>query len=659
MRSFITCCAILLASAGAFAQSRPDLPGNSPEVEALFENANDENASYSATLDELEFYHAHPVHINTASFQELSQVPFLSPQLALTILFKRDSLGVLTPADLEHLPELGHNTLTLISPFIAFDVPEIREEGSANANPGWTISGRSRFTSRPQAAFQSAAEKYPGSEVRQYDRLDFNSTKISGGVVYDRDPGETFDAGFESGYVGIENEGIIQKALLGDYTLNSGEGLTLSNFRSSSMGGNALYQVKSKGRTIVPHLSTDEFHYFRGAAVTVELHPLSLTTFYSAKPMDATVDSSNVVTSFYTSGLFRSPEELKKRNAAHETTFGGIGILSIGNTDHIGMTAVETRYDRDVAVQSPTVFSGRGFFALGINGDFNFHAWTMFGEIGGNSVNSQAGVIGAICTVTKRLSLSAQVRSYSQKYTDNFAYAFGEQNGTANGETGRYLGMEFRLSEAVKISAYRDEFSLPSQCSFAKEGDENVIRVECALTEKSSASFQFKQKTKWDTYAVAGENQNINAIFQERSERDIRGSLSFVAARWLEFTQRVEVDQVNYTFSKNRESGMLAYIEAASSSPRLPWHVTARMVFFDTPSYDSRVYEYENDVRGGYSSPALYGTGLRWYFVAGWRIFAKTELSLKYSETLKPGGESSGVPGPLDTAATIQLDVVL
>ncbi len=659
MRCSFACCAVVLVTSGALSQSRTEIPINSAEIEALFENTSDDAAVYSPTLDELEYYRNHPVRINTASFQELSQVPFLSPGLAVRILFKRDSLGTLTPSDLEQIPNLDHNTLALILPFIAFDIQKSRDEGSETANPDWKVSGRSRFTSRPQAARQSSAEKYPGSEVRQYDQLDFSSPNASGGFLYDRDPGETFQAGFVSGYLGIENEGIVRKAVIGNYTLNAGEGLTLSNFRSSSMGGNALYQIKSKGRTIVPHLSTDEFHYFQGVAVSADLHPLSLTTFYSSKPIDATIDSNNVVTSFYSSGLFRSATELKKRNAAHETAFGGIGSINIGNTHHLGVTAVNTRYDHRVAVQSPTVFTGRGFSAFGINADINFDSWTAFGEIGGNSLHSQAGVAGVMCTVTKRLSLSAQVRSYSQKYTNNFAYAFGEQNGTANGEIGRYMGMEFRPSEAMKISAYHDEFSLPSVSSFVRDGDENVVRVECALTAKAGASLQFKEKTKWDDYAVPDENHIVTTLTQERTERDLIASFSFIPTKWISLTQRVELAQVFYSVSRNRETGMLAYAEAASSPPHLPWHFMVRMAFFDTPSYDSRVYEYENDVRGGYSSPALYGTGLRWYLVAGWRILRKIELSFKYSETLKPGADNAGVSGPLDTAATIQLDVVL
>jgi len=633
------------------------------EVESMVDNSTNDGAVYTTAFDELEFYRAHPVHINTASFQELSEVPFLSPSLALRILFRRDSAGALSPSDLAEVPEMDKQTLLLVSPFITFDVRENKAESPADEHREWKISFRSLGSSRLRPTTTKIDGEYPGSKIREDHRLELSTANLSGGILYDRDPGETFDAGFVSSYVGLENAGFVRRVVVGDYALNAGEGLTLSSFRSSSRGGDVLSQVKSSGRTIVPHLSTDEFHYFQGAATTIDVYPFSLTTFYSSKAIDAALDSHNVVTSFYSSGLFRSKAELKKRNTAKETVFGGIGIMSVGSTHRIGVTAVSTQYDREVAVQSPTAFRGKTFSAVGFNADFVFDDVTAFGEIAGNSVSSRVWVLGAVCRVTKQLSLSTQLRSYSQLYTDPLAYAFGEQNGTANGETGRYVGMDFRLSEAIKISAYSDEFSLPSGNSFARDGKEYVVRFEGALTNRVSTFVQFKEKTKWDDYAVADQWQNVRTIIQERTQRNLRVSFSFNVGKWMEIAQRVELAQVFYSVSRNQESGILAFTEASSSPAHLPWRATMRMIFFDTHSYDSRVYEYENEVRGGYSSPALYGRGLRWYVVGGWRFSGRTELSFKYSETIKPGRtilgtDNSEITGPLDNAATIQLDIV-
>ena len=149
------------------------------------------------------------------------------------------------------------------------------------------LSFRARGSSdiHPQEAFLDG--QYLGSRVAQYDRLVINTPRWSGGVLFDKDAGEPWNAGFMSGYIGLENDGIVKQFVAGDYTMNSGEGLMFSSPRSSSKGGNVLYQIKATGRTIVLDLATDESHYFQGAAMTMELYPASLTLFMSRKAIAA------------------------------------------------------------------------------------------------------------------------------------------------------------------------------------------------------------------------------------------------------------------------------------------------------------------------------------------------------------------------------------
>ncbi len=207
-----------------------------------------------------------------------------------------------------------------------------------------TMSFRSRGSVdiHPQKPFLDG--EYLGSRVAQYNRLVISTPRWSGGVLFDKDAGEPFDAGFVSGYIGFENDGFVKKFVAGDYTINSGEGLMVSSPRSSSKEGECSVQIKAAGRTIVPHLATDEFHYFQGAAMTMEFYPVALTLFVSRKQVAATLDSAGSVTSFYTSGLFRSQSEMKKRNAANETAIGGMASFRIGSTNSIGVSALNAEF---------------------------------------------------------------------------------------------------------------------------------------------------------------------------------------------------------------------------------------------------------------------------------------------------------------------------
>jgi hypothetical protein len=88
----------------------------------------------------------------------------------------------------------------------------------------------------------------------------------------------------------------------------------------------------------------------------------------------------------------------------------------------------------------------------------------------------------------------------------------------------------------------------------------------------------------------------------------------------------------------------------------------ARIVFFRTDSFNSAIYEYENDLTGVLTNRALFGEGLRWYLIIRYRPMRLFTLSLKYSETYKPKEKSisSGfneIAGNLDNRLALQIDV--
>ena len=70
--------------------------------------------------------------------------------------------------------------------------------------------------------------------------------------------------------------------------------------------------------------------------------------------------------------------------------------------------------------------------------------------------------------------------------------------------------------------------------------------------------------------------------------------------------------------------------------------VDARFIFFKTDSYDSRIYEFENDIQGVMSNVPLYDEGRRWYIVLKFRPVSFVNLSAKYSETYFEGVKSIG-----------------
>ncbi len=664
MKIFFVCLFSLFLIEAADGQEKEELSHNPPPLELLLENNPDDEAERSSTLDALEFYRSNPININTATFEELAEVPFLPSIVARKLIHLRDSLGGLSIVDLRAIPELDEQTMALVSQFVTYGKDSRGPTSSADSPGSSRLSFRSRGTSDLQLRRAFREGDYIGNRFRQYHRLEFIAARIGGGILFDKDAGEKFGDGFVSGYIGIDDVGIVKKLVIGNYTLNAGEGLTISGFRSSSKGGDALLQIKSTGRTIVPHLSTDEFHYFHGAAATADFYPLALTVFLSKKKTDGTIDSNNTVRSFYTSGLFRSQTELEKKDVVEETAAGVIANIRFGRMHRLGAAILRSRYDKNVETQSLHNPRGVDLSAMGANANFVFDSFSAFGEVAGNSWESRSAVVGFIYQVSRRLSVASQVRSYANAYANSFAYGFGEQNGTVGGERGRYLGLEYRPLNGIKISLYSDEFTLPEIGKFTVTGSEYVVRYEQTITKSLSAFVQYREKSKVQENSLLDENHELERIVQARDQESIRASMTYTINKWMELSQRIEWTRVGYSVSRTNEQGMLMFAELTWSFPSPHLFGNARFAIFDTDSYDSRLYEFEGDVRGGYSFPALYGRGIRWYIVLGYKVLAQAEISFKYSETMKSGVAALGsgdseIIGPLDNRLTFQLDVVL
>lgn len=664
MKMFIVCLFSLFLFEAAEGQETEELSHNSPPLEQLLENNPDDDAEGSSALDALEFYRSNPIDINTATFQELTEVPFLSSIVAGKIISLRDSLGGLSIVGLRAIPELDGQTIALVSQFFTFGKDARGPTSSVESTASSRISFRSRGTSDLQLRKAFREGDYFGNKFRQYHRLKFIAARAGGGILYDKDAGEKFSDGFVSGYIGFDDVGIVKKLVIGNYTVNAGEGLTISGFRSSSKGGDALLQIKSTGRTIVPYLSTDEFHYFHGVAATTDFYPLALTVFLSKKRTGATIDSSNTVRSFYASGLFRSRTELEKKDVVEERAAGIVANIRVGRMHRLGAAILRSRYNKNIETQSSRNSRGSDISAVGANANLAFESFSAFGELAGNSWESRSAVVGFIYQVSRRLSVASQVRSYANDYANSFAYGFGEQNGTVNGESGRYFGLAYRPLNGIKISLYFDEFTLPEIGKFTATGSEYIVRYEHTVTKSLSAFVQYKKKSKVQENSLLYANHELERILQARHQESLRASMTYSINKWMELSQRIEWTRVGYSVSPTNERGMMMFAELTWSFPSTRLFGNARFAIFDTHSYDSRVYEFERDVRGGYSFPALYGRGIRWYIVFGCKMLGHTEISFKYSETLKSGTATLGsgdseIIGPLDNRVTFQLDVVL
>ncbi|MDQ3194342.1 MAG: hypothetical protein M3P82_04995, partial [Bacteroidota bacterium] len=87
-----------------------------------------------------------------------------------------------------------------------------------------------------------------------------------------------------------------------------------------------------------------------------------------------------------------------------------------------------------------------------------------------------------------------------------------------------------------------------------------------------------------------------------------------------------------------------------------------RFIFFDTNNYDSRIYQFENDIKGVMSNAALYGKGRRWYVVLKYKPFPFAEISAKYAETFINGAKKIGtgndeIKGDINNRLSLSIEI--
>jgi hypothetical protein len=65
-----------------------------------------------------------------------------------------------------------------------------------------------------------------------------------------------------------------------------------------------------------------------------------------------------------------------------------------------------------------------------------------------------------------------------------------------------------------------------------------------------------------------------------------------------------------------------------------------RYALFSCPDFETRIYEFENDVPGAFSVLFYYGSGSRFYINGNLRFGRRINLSLRYSKTWQEDSEN-------------------
>ena len=668
------------------------------QVERLAEDS-DDDIDYEDLLENYIFFSENPIDINSDDVKQLVELHLLNVfQYEELLKYRRYYGDFLFLDELEMVEGFDDLTLSIIRPLVMVGQNKDRDKLTFKKMAHYgkhQILGRYEQVLEKQqgylpiddsALLAKPNSRYLGSPQKLQFRYTYNyRNRIRAALVVEKDAGEMFftdkvsdtiqtllgknyKRGFD--FIGFhlyaKDLGIVKAAVLGDYQLSFGQGLTMWSGMSFGKAG-AGSSVMKQGRGITPKGSASEYGFMRGAAVTLGGGPFSGTVFYSHRWVDANVsvadsleNEAELISSLQETGYHRTIGELLDRHAIRQQVIGGHLAYAIAHFE-IGYTAQHTWLSTPLELKpshyNQFYFQGKNLTNQGIDFKYVKGKYAVFGEMAmsynpgtkvpepvegptstqsGVSTSSTtlgfAGLVGLTVKPAGYLNFTVMYRDYGKAYQNLMSNAFGE--GSRNqGQRGIYLGLEAAPAPYWNILAYADQFQftwLTSQVNAPSRGHDYYLRISHSFNRRTQAYLQFRSKTKMKNSTDGMVFSHYPILYTKNS---VRFNINYQIGWDLHFTNKAEYAHYHNEDGSN-EHGYFLCQDIAYKPENKPFSLTFRYAIFDAQDYNARIYAYENDVLYSFSVPALYGKGMRVYLLGKVKLFDALTLYARIGRTI-------------------------
>lgn len=593
-----------------------------------------------------------PININTAENYELGRLFWLTEvQLNNLINYVEKQRPVLTIYELAYVPGFDSSLVLTLKPFIQFE--NVLRESTRRSSKSWLLYRAGR-TLETQKGF--AEHKFEGSAWKQNLKYKFQrDDMIFAGFNLEKDAGETLFKGsnrtepdFYSGYLKVNNLGVFNSVCIGDYSIGFGQGLVAGP--GFALGKSAqVVNLVQKDVGIRPYTSNDENRYLRGVATLISYKPLELAVFLSCKKIDANVSLSDStgkikeVSALQTTGYHSTANEIADENSLTEYTAGA--HLSVKRARvHTGISFIHTQFNADI-VSQPTsynryYFRGNKNTNIGFDYKVNYSNTVLFGESAIDHKGNTAFINGISTYVAERVQFNILHRYYSKAFNSFYGNAFGENSSIQN-EEGVYAGLRLPLLKNTTLACYADLFRFPwlkFRVDAPSKGREYLVQTEYRPGNSFSAYFQYRYKQKEVNFSDSFDV--TNSIAESKSNR-FRLHAAYSPNSFLSLSSRLEFGFYSLDNMANEKS-FLVYQDIKYAFGKMPLQLYLRYAIFDTDSYESRIYSYENDVLYAFSMSSYYLRGQRFYAMIKYSPIKAVDFWIKYSRSVYPAENTIG-----------------
>ncbi len=581
-----------------------------------------EESESSYLYDFYEQIHENPININSADYQSLSQLPVLDFRDISKIISYRERHKKFKLKNELFKCGIIPSKVEMILPFV-----KVNNGNEEEANKYISINTRSyAIRSFPD---DENRDSYAGNLIKTNNRIKVNyGNQFYFSALADKDAGEKSYYDFLSYNIAYKSNKIISKVVIGSYTVEFGQGLALWSPYSFSKSSNAVGGVIKYSHLLSPYGSSEETRSFYGAGAILNYDDFFLMPFYSERKVSAHTDSIGFY-DFNSTGLFRTNAETNSKN--------NLRILSNGVAAGFDskMFALKLLYFHNYfSLPFFDKFTGKVFGTsnniISSSLEFKYKRLLIKGE---SSVSNgvPAHLYSAEFFITREITFISLFRFYPHNYKALYSNGFGE-SGSTNNERGFYNG--FRFSSAIgKLNIYYDFnktlFSSSSE-DFPVSGDDFLFDFLSNKYRKTKirVRYHIEKKNRYKTQSI----QLLKTIMRKTVER-ARLALYYQPFRNFHFT--TQFDLTRYSTTGINEIGY-SLTEQIRINPISILRLYLSVSFFDTESYNTGIYIYENDLNGIFRMSMLYGKGMNWYLLAKLKLGKHFTANIKYSNLYKP-----------------------
>ena len=583
-----------------------------------------------------ESLHDNPLNINTATKEDLAQLPFLTEKQIEDIhTYVYLHGAMLTLGELQLIGSLDWKTRQMLRHFIySGDAQPAKEKINLHdvlrhghneiilrTDIPFYVRDGFRYHS-PEELKRYPNRAYLGNRLSHSVRYSFNwQGRIRMGITADKDAGEPFfnqnrtGYDFWSPYLYVRDMGVLRELVLGKFKAQYGLGLLMGGGFNTGKSM-VLNSMDRSAQGLKPHSSTQEYGYLYGAGVALGKGSFTYTALAAYTPLDATVKGDTLIGSFKEDGYHRTELEWSKKHNVRLVTLAA----------NVRYRYRGIRYGATLLAEKLSLpYKGNERF-WGLSADCSLHRprYALAAEL---SVLN--GKTACLASQTFRLSgkwtLNSVFRSYSPGYLA--LHSNGLAEGNVQNETGILTGFLYSRNR-LKVSGYLDMFMHP--------------QPKYGVSEKSNG-MDLRMEADWQT----GRRDNLFVTARLKSkQKDCRYTRQLeyciterLRMRWTHSINSVSELKTQFSYARYDFIG-----EPVSNGWALTQNYSAKMFHerfeinmsfsaFFTDSYESRISIYESGLRYAYNYISLYGKGTRTAVNVKYRLGHGFQVNLKAGST--------------------------